>query len=97
MPEIASLRDAAKNVVDVLDAGDYVSVIAFSDQVYTIASSTTAADKDRLKKEIGRIRDGGGTAMSGGIRRGLMEIEKNLTPDRLNRHVAADRWSDLWR
>jgi len=83
--KIANLRTAAKNVVDLLDPGDYVSVIAFSDQVYTIASSTTASDKDRLKREIDGIRDGGGTAMSGGIRRGLTELEKNLTPDRLNR------------
>jgi len=83
--KIANLRQAAKNVIDLIDDSDYVSIIAFSDQVYTIAPSTTALDKDKLKGEIDRIRDGGGTAISGGMRRGLRELEKNLSPDRLNR------------
>ncbi len=83
--KIRNLRQAAKNAVDLLDADDYVSIIAFSDQVYTIAPSTLAVDKAKLQKQIGRIRDGGGTAMSGGMRRGLTELEKNLSADRLNR------------
>jgi Ca-activated chloride channel family protein len=84
-PKIKSLRQAAKNAIDLLDTDDIVSIIAFSDQVYTIASSTPAADKDTLKKKIDRIKDGGGTAMSGGMRRGMTELEKNLSPDRLSR------------
>ncbi|MHC4592835.1 MAG: vWA domain-containing protein [Planctomycetota bacterium] len=83
--KIKSLRQAAKNAIDLLDADDHVSIIAFSDQVYTIASSTPAADKDGLKRQIDRIRDGGGTAMSGGMRRGMTELDKSLSPDRLNR------------
>ena len=83
--KIVSLREAAKNAVDLLDPEDYVSIIAFSDQVYPIALSKLAADKDELKKEINGIRDGGGTAMSGGMKRGLAELEKQLSPDRLNR------------
>jgi Ca-activated chloride channel family protein len=84
-PKIKSLRQAAKNAIDLLDPDDHVSIIAFSDQVYTIASSTPATDKDALKSKIDRIRDGGGTAMSGGIRRGMSELEKGLSPDRLSR------------
>jgi Ca-activated chloride channel family protein len=83
--KIKSLRQAAKNAIDLLDPGDQVSIIAFSDRVHTVAASTTAADKDKLKRQIDRIRDGGGTAMSGGMRRGVTELEKNLTPDRLHR------------
>lgn len=83
--KIKSLRQAAKNAIDLLNPDDQVSIIAFSDQVYTIAASTTAADKEKLKRQIDRIRDGGGTAMSGGMRRGMTELEKNLSSDRLNR------------
>ena len=83
--KIRNLRQAAQTAVDMLDESDYVSIIAFSDQVYTIAPSTLAKDKSKLQKQIGRIRDGGGTAMSGGMRRGLTELEKNLSADRLNR------------
>jgi Ca-activated chloride channel family protein len=83
--KIANLRKAAEKAIDLLDPDDYVSIVAFSDQVYTIASSVQASDKDRLKQEIHGIRDGGGTAMSGGMRRGLAELRKNLSADRLNR------------
>jgi Ca-activated chloride channel family protein len=83
--KIISLRKAAKNVIDMLDPDDYVSIIAFSDRVYPIVASTKAVNKVDLKKEIDGIRDGGGTAMSGGMRRGMGELEKQLSPDRLNR------------
>jgi len=83
--KIKNLRKAAKQVIDMLDADDYVSIIAFSDRVYPIVTSTKAVDKMALKKEIDGIHDGGGTAMSGGMRRGMGELEKQLTPDRLSR------------
>ncbi|MBN1580048.1 MAG: VWA domain-containing protein [Anaerolineae bacterium] len=83
--KIISLRKAAKNVIDMLDPDDYVSIIAFSDRVYPIVASTKAVNKVDLKKEIDGIRDGGGTAMSGGMRRGMGELDKQLSPDRLNR------------
>jgi Ca-activated chloride channel family protein len=83
--KIKNLRQAAKNAVDLLDTEDQVSIIAFSDRVFTIAASTTADDKEDLKRQIDRIRDGGGTAMSGGMRRGMTELDKGISPDRLNR------------
>ncbi len=83
--KIKNLRKAAKHVIDMLADDDYVSIIAFSDRVYPIVTSTLAADKVALKKEIDGIRDGGGTAMSGGLRRGMGELEKRLSENRLNR------------
>ena len=83
--KIVSLRQAAKNAIDLLDPDDHVSIVAFSDKVYTIAPGTLATDKANLQRQIDRIRDGGGTAMSGGMRRGLSELDKNLSPDRLSR------------
>jgi Ca-activated chloride channel family protein len=83
--KIANLRTAAKQVIDLLDTADLVSITAFSDRVFKIAPSQEAADADTLKSLIGTIRDGGGTAMSGGMRQGMRELEKQLSPDRLNR------------
>jgi Ca-activated chloride channel family protein len=83
--KIANLREAAKNVIGVLDDEDYVSITAFSDRVFKIAPSQLAADKTTLEAVIDSIRDGGGTAMSGGMRQGLTELEKQLSPDRVNR------------
>jgi len=42
-------------------------------------------DKEELIRQIDRIRDGGGTAISGGMKLGLAELDKSLAPDRISR------------
>jgi Ca-activated chloride channel family protein len=83
--KIQNLREAAKRVIDRLGPLDTVSIVAFSDRKYLIAESQPVADKEVLKKQIDRIRDGGGTAISGGMSQGLVELEKVLAPDRVSR------------
>jgi Ca-activated chloride channel family protein len=83
--KIKNLREAASLVVDRLGPQDTISVVAFSDRKYRIAESQLVSDKAALKKRIGRIRDGGGTAISGGMGQGLKELEKALSPDRISR------------
>ena len=83
--KIQNLREAAKLVVDHLGPQDTISVVAFSDRKYLVAASQPVADKEELKKKIDRIRDGGGTAISGGMSQGLAELDKALAPDRVSR------------
>ncbi len=83
--KIVNLRKAAKNVIGMLDDEDYVSITAFSDRVFKIAPSQLAADKSTLETLVDSIRDGGGTAMSGGMRQGGQELQKYLSEDRVNR------------
>jgi Ca-activated chloride channel family protein len=83
--KIKNLREAAKLVVDRLGTEDLLSIIAFSDRKYLIAESQPVTDPDKLKTKIDRIRDGGGTAISGGMAQGLTELDKGLTPDRVSR------------
>ena len=83
--KIRNLREAAKLVVDRLGPQDTISIIAFSDRKYKIAGSQPIADKETLKKKIDRIRDGGGTAISGGMMQGLAELDKAVAPDRVSR------------
>jgi Ca-activated chloride channel family protein len=83
--KIENLRQAAKLVVDRLGPEDMISVVAFSDRKYLIADSQPVADREALKKKIDRIRDGGGTAISGGMSQGLVELGKALSPDRVSR------------
>ena len=83
--KIENLRQAAKLVVERLGPQDTISIVAFSDRKYLIAASQPLSDKDDLKKKIDRIRDGGGTAISGGMGQGLAELEKALSPDRVSR------------
>ncbi len=83
--KIQNLREAAKLVVDRLGPQDMISIVAFSDRKYLIAESQPVADKGDLKAKIDRIRDGGGTAISGGMGQGLAELDKALGPDRISR------------
>jgi len=83
--KIQNLREAAKRVVDRLGPRDTISIIAFSDRKYLIAESQPVTDKEVLKKQIDRIRDGGGTAISGGMGQGLVELEKAAAADRVSR------------
>jgi Ca-activated chloride channel family protein len=83
--KIQNLRDAAKLVVDRLGPQDTISIVAFSDRKYLIAESQPVSDKAELKKRIDRIRDGGGTAISGGMSQGLAELDKAVSPDRVSR------------
>ena len=83
--KIQNLRAAAKLVVDRLGPQDLISIVAFSDRKYLIAESQLVTDKQALKQKIDRIRDGGGTAISGGMAQGLAELDKALSADRISR------------
>lgn len=83
--KIQNLRQAAKLVVERLGPQDTISIVAFSDRKYLIAESQPVTNKEELKKKIDRIRDGGGTAISGGMGQGLAELDKALGPDRVSR------------
>jgi Ca-activated chloride channel family protein len=83
--KIQNLRAAAKLVVDRLGPQDTISIVAFSDRKYLIAESQPVTDKEALKQKIDRIRDGGGTAISGGMGQGLAELDKTLAPDAVSR------------
>ena len=78
--KIQNLREAAKLVVDRLGPQDTISIVAFSDRKYLIADSQPVTDKEALKTKIDRIRDGGGTAISGGMGQGLTELDKAASP-----------------
>jgi Ca-activated chloride channel family protein len=83
--KIQNLREAAKLVVERLGSQDTISIVAFSDRKYLIAESQPVSNKEELKSKIDRIRDGGGTAISGGMAQGLVELEKALSADRISR------------
>jgi Ca-activated chloride channel family protein len=83
--KIQNLRQAAKLVVDRLGPEDTISIVAFSDRKYLIAKSQPVVDQQDLKRKIDRIRDGGGTAISGGMGQGLAELATALSPDRVSR------------
>ncbi len=83
--KLANLKEAAKLAIDRMGPQDVVSVVIFDDKVEVIAPSRPVTDPAALKREIERIRDGGGTEMSRGMRKGLEELQKGLGPGRVSR------------
>jgi len=83
--KLANLKQAAKLAVDRMGPQDLVSIVIFDDKVKVIAPGQPVTDKTDLKRRIDGIRDGGGTEISRGMRKGLEELQKGLGPQRVSR------------
>jgi len=85
--KISSVKEAVKMVIDRLSATDYISVVTFSNRAQTVISSTPARDPQGMKAFIDRIRAGGGTNMSRGMKSGLEELRRWNIPNTINRMI----------
>lgn len=83
--KLADLKKAAKLAIDQMGPQDIVSIVIFDDTAKVIAPGQPATEPARLKHQIDQIRDGGGTEMSRGMRKGLEELQKGLNPGRISR------------
>lgn len=95
--KLAALKDATKRVIDMLTPEDIVSIVIFDDTVQTLLPATPASDKNALKAAIDTIEEAGGTAMSGGMRAGRDELQKNQSADRISSMVLltdGQTWGD---
>lgn len=78
--KIDLVRDAAQRVVNQLNEGDYLTVVAFSDRVQVLAfGQQVTADRSKLLRAIGNLSASGGTLIGDGIAAALKEL-RNL-PD----------------
>ncbi|AFY38049.1 von Willebrand factor type A [[Leptolyngbya] sp. PCC 7376] len=71
---LRTVKEAAIQLVDRLDAGDRLSVIAFDHKAKVIVNNQTVADKEQIKKKISRLEAAGGTSIDDGMRLGLDEL-----------------------
>lgn len=85
--KIESLRKAVKLVIDQLDSDDIISLVIFDDRADVLVPSVSVTDKNSLKRQVDTITDRGGTEMSKGMKLGIQELQKHLTPDRVSRMV----------
>ena len=83
--KLANLKEAAKLAVDRMGPQDVTSIVVFDDKVKVVAPSQPVTDPAGLKQQIDSIRDGGGTEMSRGMRKGLEELQKGLGAERVSR------------
>ena len=76
---------AATALVDELHSDDRVSVVIYDDNAETIVAPGPAADKDRIKGLLGKVRAGGCTNLSGGWLEGCKHVQKHASREQVNR------------
>lgn len=81
--KLAALKDATRRVIETLTPQDIVSIVLFDDTVQTLTPATPATDKAALIAQIDAIEEAGGTAMSGGLAAGVVELRKHADPGRV--------------
>jgi Ca-activated chloride channel family protein len=81
--KLAALKDAVKRVIETLTPQDIVAIVLFDDTVQTLVPATFATDKAALIAQVDAIEEAGGTAMSGGMAAGIVELRKNHDPGRV--------------
>ncbi|OKH17353.1 vWA domain-containing protein [[Limnothrix rosea] IAM M-220] len=71
---LRTVKEAAIQLVDRLDGGDRLSVIAFDHKAKVIVENQNVINKDQIKKQISRLEAAGGTSIDDGMRLGLDEL-----------------------
>jgi Ca-activated chloride channel family protein len=85
--KLAAARDAAAQLVQRLHPDDTVSVVAYDDNVTTVAEPATGATQAGLTTQIQSIQPGGSTNLSGGWLRGRELVARVKREGGVNRIV----------
>ncbi|MBS0015364.1 MAG: VWA domain-containing protein [Arthrospira sp. SH-MAG29] len=73
---LETVKQAAKELIDRLNVGDRVSVVAFDHRAKVLVPNQDIADPDGIKKKIDGLRCSGGTAIDEGLKLGIEELGK---------------------
>lgn len=85
--KLAAARDAAAMLVQRLHPADTVSVVAYDDEVITVAEPATGETQATLPNQIQHIQAGGSTNLSGGWLRGRELVARAKREGGVNRIV----------
>lgn len=84
-PKLAYTKTAIRFLVDQMEGDDYLSLVAFDDQVSLLFPAGHVVQKDALKAHVAGLCEGGSTNLSGGMITGYREVRRHLAKERLNR------------
>jgi len=71
-----TVKKAAGQLVDRLKPGDRLSVVTFDHQAKVIIPNQVIEDPVKIKRQIDKLRSGGGTSIDEGIKLGIEELGK---------------------
>lgn len=73
---LETVKKAAINLVERLNPGDRISVVAFDHRAKVLVKNQTINDVHDIKKQIQRLSADGGTAIDEGLKLGIEEVAK---------------------
>lgn len=86
---IERAKDACGRLVDAMNDGDFLSVVAFGSRATVLVKATKldATTRAAAHRAVDGITADGTTDMSGGLAAGIGEVRTNLTADKINRII----------
>jgi Ca-activated chloride channel homolog len=85
--KIQRAREAAIGALDLLNADDIVSIIAYDSDVNVLVPATKLTDRQQVASIIRGIQPGGNTALFGGVSKGAAEVRKFMDDKHVNRII----------
>lgn len=85
--KLEKARQAAGVAIDQLGPDDTFSLVIYDDQVEVLIPPQRVKDREEMKREIARIRDGGSTALYAGVEKGAEQLRKYFDKEKVNRIV----------
>ncbi|MGL4595718.1 MAG: vWA domain-containing protein [Thermoguttaceae bacterium] len=85
--KIEQLKKAAILAVDMMDADDILSVVAYSSEVEVLVPATKLTNKEIVRSKIKTLTPTNSTALYAGTKTGAAEVEKFLAKERVNRVI----------
>ncbi len=73
---LETVKKAACRIVDRLNPGDRISVVAFDHRAKVLVSNQTVVDPEKIKQQINTLAADGGTAIDEGLQLGIKELTK---------------------
>ena len=85
--KISQVKDAAIKCVDLLEDGDFISIVTFANTARVIqeAIQINGKNREQIKSKIRSISANGGTNLHEGWLQSGMEVAKNLSAKNINR------------
>ncbi len=85
--KLAKAKEAALQVVDRLGVDDILSIISYDSTVEVLVPATRVIDREPIRQRIRQLEPSGSTALFAGVSRGIEEVQKFLSAERVNRVI----------
>jgi Ca-activated chloride channel family protein len=85
--KLRTMKEAVKNIIDKLQPDDLISIVTFETRTHVLVHAQSAAEKEELKRQVDKIREGGGTNMAPGLTGGLNLVSQHSGPNRVSRII----------